>query len=170
MLRQQKNVRISHGRLLIQYENMAWWFSLFLHCKAFISTHFASLIKEFTFFARNIVSQFLNRETFGSLLGLIRVDPGAYPPPTRPLEPLPDPYPTPRGYLIGQPSKTIKKYKFTGLKSLNFFPHVWHLKGFAAILCSSMSFHLRDLNFQWKFIWMGSCSFQRLETLNWLSH
>ena len=64
MLRQQKNARISHGRLLIQYENMAWWFSL-SHCKAFISTHFASLIKKFTFFARNIGTQFSNRETFG---------------------------------------------------------------------------------------------------------
>ena len=33
-------------------------------------------------------------------LGLIRVALLIYPPPTRPLGPLPDPYPIPRGYLI----------------------------------------------------------------------
>ena len=33
-------------------------------------------------------------------LGLIRVALLVYPPPTRPLGPLPDPYPIPRGYLI----------------------------------------------------------------------
>ena len=32
--------------------------------------------------------------------GLIRVALLLYPPPTRPLGPLPDPYPIPRGYLI----------------------------------------------------------------------
>ena len=35
-----------------------------------------------------------------SFLGLIRVALLVYPPPTRPLGPLPDPYPIPRGYLI----------------------------------------------------------------------
>ena len=33
-------------------------------------------------------------------VGLIRVALLVYPPPTRPLGPLPDPYPIPRGYLI----------------------------------------------------------------------
>ena len=33
-------------------------------------------------------------------IGLIRVALLLYPPPTRPLGPLPDPYPIPRGYLI----------------------------------------------------------------------
>ena len=36
----------------------------------------------------------------GSWVGLIRVALLLYPPPTRPLGPLPDPYPIPRGYLI----------------------------------------------------------------------
>ena len=35
-----------------------------------------------------------------SEVGLIRVALLLYPPPTRPLGPLPDPYPIPRGYLI----------------------------------------------------------------------
>ena len=37
---------------------------------------------------------------YGTELGLIRVALLLYPPPTRPLGPLPDPYPIPRGYLI----------------------------------------------------------------------
>ena len=37
---------------------------------------------------------------YGDELGLIRVAFLVNPPPTRPLGPLPDPYPIPRGYLI----------------------------------------------------------------------
>ena len=44
-----------------------------------------------------------------SKLGLIRVVLLLYPPPTRPLGPLPDPYPIPRGYLI--PTGQKIKYK-----------------------------------------------------------
>ena len=42
-------------------------------------------------------------------LGLIRVALLLYPPPTRPLGPLPDPYPIPRGYLIPTGQKIKQK-------------------------------------------------------------
>ena len=42
------------------------------------------------------------------ILGLIRVAVLVYPPSTRPLELLPDPYPIPGGYLIPNVKKTTK--------------------------------------------------------------
>ena len=47
-------------------------------------------------------------------LSLVRVDPGTYPPPNRPLGPLPALYPPPGGYLICKPSKTVKNMSLTG--------------------------------------------------------
>ena len=45
-------------------------------------------------------------------VGLIRVALLVYPPPTRPLGPLPDPYPIPGGYLIPTGQKINQKSQY----------------------------------------------------------
>ena len=64
---------------------------------------------------------------------LIRVDHLVYPPLTRPLGPLPDPYPNPGGYLIPRAPKRMKNNEFE-LKSLNFLVTQGTLKSFGTIL------------------------------------
>ena len=51
------------------------------------------------------------------MLGLIRVALLLYPPPTRPLGPLPDPYPIPGGYLIPTGQKINQKSQYLCKKS-----------------------------------------------------
>ena len=82
-------------------------------------------------------------------IGLIRVDHLVYPPLTRPLGPLPDPYPNPGGYLIPRAPKRMKNNEFE-LKSLNFLSHKEHLKVLALYLFVSSSILIYWLNRNWQ--------------------
>ena len=63
----------------------------------------------------------------GYRLGLIRVDDLLYPPPTRPLGLLPDPYLNHASYLIPIAPKSLKNHEFER-KGSNFLSHKEHLK------------------------------------------
>ena len=68
------------------------------------------------------------------IIGLNRVALLVYLPPTRPLGPLPDPYPIPRGYLIPTGQKSIENYIF-GLKRPKFLSQWEQLEVFTITYC-----------------------------------
>ena len=79
-------------------------------------------------------------------LGLIRVDDLLYPPPTRPLGLLPDPYLNPGGYLIPIAPKSLKK-SWIWVKKFEFLVTQRTLKSFGAkytskCLCLQVSLYI----------------------------
>ena len=84
-------------------------------------------------------------------LGLIRVALLVYPPPTRPLGPLPDPYPIPRGYLIHTGKKSNKNHYFSikiwkiFKKSPNFLSQWGQLKVFTITVFHPKKSHCKKI-------------------------